>query len=105
LNIKNEKQNKLRDYCKNFIKKDKMILLLTDTSIGSQSQKAQSIQKTFHFIRLCRAFFAIHFGKKIFWISLRSDDVMVKMLNTVKYRVAENVCNIVCFANISAQTK
>ena len=82
-----------------------MILLLTDTSIGSQSQKAQSIHKTFHFIRLCRAFFADHFGKKIFWISLRNDDVMVKMLNTVKYRVAENVCNIVCFANISAQTK
>ena len=80
-----------------------MILLLTDTSIGSQSQKAQSIQKNFHFIRLCRAFFAIHFGKKIFWISLRSDDVIVKMLNTVKYRVAENVCNIVCFASIFAR--
>ncbi len=52
-----------------------------------QPQKTQSIQKTFHFIRLCRDFSADHFSKKIFWISLRNGGVIVKILNTVKYRV------------------
>ncbi len=46
-----------------------MIVLLQNTSMNSQPQKTQSIQKTFHFIRLCRAFFADHFDKKTFWIS------------------------------------
>ena len=81
-----------------------MILLLQDTFIDSHPQKTQSIQKTFHFNRLCRAFLADHFDNKIFWISLRNHYVIVKILNTVKYRVAQNVCNIVCFPNISAQT-
>ena len=70
--------------------------------MDSQPQITESIQKTFHFIRLCRAFFADHSGKKTFWISLRNDGVIFKILNTVKYRVSQNVCNIVCFANISA---
>ena len=35
--IENKKQNKLRDYSKNFIKKDKMILLLQNTPTDSQS--------------------------------------------------------------------
>jgi len=44
-----------------------------------------SIQKIFFHITLCRAFFAGHFGKKMFRISLRNDDVLVKVLNTVKW--------------------
>jgi hypothetical protein len=43
-----------------------MILLLYDTFMVRQPQKTQSIQKIFRFIRLCRAFFADHFGKKKF---------------------------------------
>ncbi len=68
--------------------------------MNRQPQKMQSIQKTFHFIRICRAFFTDHFVKKPFWISLRNAGVIVKILSTVKYRVSQNVCNIVCFANI-----
>ncbi len=59
-----------------------MVLLLWDTSMNSQRQKTQSIQKTFHFIRHCRAFFADHSGGKTFWISLRNDGIIVKILNT-----------------------
>ncbi len=53
-----------------------MILLLQGTSIDHQPQKTQRIQKTFHFIRLCRAFLADHFGKKPFSISLRNDGII-----------------------------
>ena len=60
--------------------------------------------KIFSHIRLCRAFFADHFGKKTFFISLRNDVIIVKILNTVQYRLPQCVCNLVCFVNISAQT-
>ncbi len=48
------------------------------------TKKLQSIQKIFFHITLCRAFFAGHFRKNIFRISLRNDDILVKILNTVK---------------------
>jgi hypothetical protein len=38
--------------------------------------------------------------KKTFWNSLRNDGIIVKILNIVKYRVFQ----IICFANISAQS-
>ncbi len=43
----------------------------------------KGIQRIFFDVRLCRVFFADHIGKKA-WISLRNDDVIVKILNTVK---------------------
>ncbi len=49
------------------------------------TKKLQSIQKNFFHITLCRAFFAGHFGKKMFRILLRNDDVLVKILKTVKW--------------------
>jgi hypothetical protein len=52
----------------------------------SQPQKTQSVHKTFHFIRFCRAFSLIILVKKTFWTSLRNDNVIVKMLNTMKLR-------------------
>ncbi len=102
--MKHNKKNKLQYYEKNYIKKDKSILMLQDTFTDSQPYNTQSIQKTFRFNRLCRALFADHFGNKTFLISLKNDDIIVKILNTVKYRVPQNVCNIVYFSNISAQT-
>jgi hypothetical protein len=48
----------------------------------SPRQKTQNIQKTCQFIRLCRVFFADHFGAKTFWISLRYNNVIVIILNT-----------------------
>jgi hypothetical protein len=50
--------------------------------MNSQPQKTESTQKTFHPVRICRASFADHSGKKAFWISLRNDGVIVKILNT-----------------------
>ncbi len=36
--------------------------------------------------------------RKALWISLRNNDIIVKILNTVKYQVFQNVCNVVCFS-------
>jgi hypothetical protein len=44
--------------------------------MGSQP----NVQKIFFRVWLCRAFFDDHFGKKILRISLRNDDVIVKIL-------------------------
>jgi hypothetical protein len=49
----------------------------------------RSIQKIFFHIRFCRVFFADHFGKKTFGISLSNDDVIVKILNTVYAYLSE----------------
>ncbi len=48
----------------------------------SQSQKMQSIDKIFHFITVCRAFFADHFAINTFSISFENNGVIVKILNT-----------------------
>jgi hypothetical protein len=42
------------------------MLLLPDSSMNKQPQKTQSIQKTFHFIRLCTTFSADHFDEETF---------------------------------------
>ncbi len=52
--------------------------------MSSQPKKLHSIQKIFFRIRLCRAFSGDHFDKKKFQISFRDDDVIDKILNTVK---------------------
>ena len=52
--------------------------------MDSQTQNTQSIQKIFFLTRLCRAFFADHFGIKKLGTSLRNGDAIVKIKNIGK---------------------
>ena len=45
------------------------------------SEVKQKMFRKVSSIRLCRAFFADHFGIKKLWISLRNDDAIVKIKN------------------------
>jgi hypothetical protein len=71
--------------------------------ISKPQKKHKVLRKLFILSGFVELFFADSFDEKTFWISMRNDGFIVKILNTTKYRLSKYVCNIVCYENISPQ--
>ncbi len=61
--------------------------------MGTQPQKTQGLQNLFFHNRLCRAFFADHFGKKIFSIGQFFLHVIAKILSKSCYNPLQGSTN------------